>query len=170
MRGVGVFVSWKERGLIMPRAIPAALRRAIWHRSQLGQSAVEIAHELQLAVRTVRHLLRRFRSQGERASQAVYHACGQHQAAKHDDLRQEVRTLRQHHPRWGADGCAWSCVAGIPIATCLANVPCSVGFTSSGCPLPWRELRGVSATSVPRVRIRCGTSTPASRNASPRER
>ena len=56
----------------MPRPIPTAVREAIWNRDQNGQSAVQIAHELQLCERTVRHLVGRLRAEGRKALRAGY--------------------------------------------------------------------------------------------------
>ena len=48
-------------GATMPRAIAVPLREAILRRSRQQQDALTIARELDLSVRTVRHLLQRFR-------------------------------------------------------------------------------------------------------------
>jgi hypothetical protein len=86
----------------MPRPLPAAVRQAIRNRSQQGQSAMQIAHELQLPIRTVRHWIRRFRVMGSRALQSAYGSSGKHRGQKHRDLRRKVVRLRKEHRRWGA--------------------------------------------------------------------
>ncbi len=49
----------------MPAPIPVPVRHAIYQRWQQGQDAARIAQELDLAPRTVRHLIQRFRDRGE---------------------------------------------------------------------------------------------------------
>ena len=65
----------------MPRALPPAVRKAIWNRSRAGKSATRIAVEFQVSPRTVRRLLYELRTRGEEALQAAYHVCGVRRSA-----------------------------------------------------------------------------------------
>jgi hypothetical protein len=86
----------------MPRAIPPAIRQAILHRHQQGQNAKRIADDLQLNLRTVRHLLLRLALDAASALEPNYDACGLAMPAEHETLHQQTLLLRQQHPRWGA--------------------------------------------------------------------
>ena len=57
----------------MPRPVPDPIRTVIWRRCQRGQTAAQIAEELSLSPRTVRHLVQRFRRHGEPAIPPGYH-------------------------------------------------------------------------------------------------
>jgi hypothetical protein len=84
----------------MPAAIPTPIRRALWQRHAQGQSAAVIADALGLPLRTVRHLLRQFRSRGPGRLSPAYR--GPAAAGRHAALRPEAEQLRRHHPTWGA--------------------------------------------------------------------
>ena len=86
----------------MPLAISPAVRQAILCRSQQGQHAPQIARDLQLHERTVRHLLQRLRACGAEAFRPAYDACGQRRQKSDDGLRRRTLQLREQHPRWGA--------------------------------------------------------------------
>jgi hypothetical protein len=87
----------------MPRAIPFAIRQAVWLRFQDGQDASTIAGALDLAPRTVRHLLSRFQRGGLDAVATSYHSCGQATPKPADSLVQTVLQMRRDHPTWGAE-------------------------------------------------------------------
>jgi hypothetical protein len=86
----------------MPLAISPAIRRAILHRTQRGQATAQIALELQLCERTVRHLLHQLRSCGAEALQPGYDTCGQHRQRSQEVVHRRTLQLREQHPRWGA--------------------------------------------------------------------
>jgi hypothetical protein len=86
----------------MPRAIPSAVRHAIWQRSRDGQDVSTIAGAFGLAPRTVRHLLSRFRRGGRAALAVSYQACGRATPKPADALVQAVLQMRRDHPTWGA--------------------------------------------------------------------
>jgi len=60
----------------MPSPTPIPVREAIYQRWQQGQASSEIAEALNLAVRTVRHLIQRFREKGSEAISTSYHHAG----------------------------------------------------------------------------------------------
>lgn len=82
----------------MPRAIPLPVRQIILARKQQGQDARTIAEDLNLCVRTVRHLLCRFQ-QGPDALRPCY---GKNRRPPHP-LLAEVLEYRRLHPAWGAE-------------------------------------------------------------------
>ena len=85
----------------MPRALPSAVRKAIWNRSLAGQSSAQIAQEMQVSPRTIRRLLRELRAHGEQALEVSYEACGVRRSADFAKIRRRTVKLRQQHPRWG---------------------------------------------------------------------
>jgi hypothetical protein len=86
----------------MPRPIPVPVRRAIWQRWQAGQGAPRIAEELDLAPRTVRHLLQRFGERGEAGIEPDYRHPPADTDARREAACPAALTLRRQHPRWGA--------------------------------------------------------------------
>jgi hypothetical protein len=86
----------------MPRALAPAVRLAICRRQRVGQSVSQIAGELAVPERTVRHVLQQFRLRGEESLRASYVSCGRSSSATMKAIRQRVRKLREQHPRWGA--------------------------------------------------------------------
>ncbi len=86
----------------MPRALPPAVRKAIWNRSLAGKPAAQIAEEFQLSARTVRRLLRELRLHGEQALEASYQKAGVRRSANYAKIRKRALKLRQRHARWGA--------------------------------------------------------------------
>ena len=86
----------------MPRALPLAVRKAIWNRSLAGQPVAQIAEEFQVSRRTVRRLLDEVRRHGEQAFEASYHTAGVRRSANYAKLRRRSLKLRQQHERWGA--------------------------------------------------------------------
>jgi hypothetical protein len=85
----------------VPAPIPPSLRQQIWDRHLQQQSAPAIAAALQLPPRTVRHLLRLFRTQGQ-PTQPRFDLCGRRRCPHFTALRLRVLDLRRQHPRWGA--------------------------------------------------------------------
>jgi hypothetical protein len=86
----------------MPRPLPLPIRQAIWQRCQRGQAVITIAHALGLPLRTVRHLVRRFRLRGDGTVAPSYRHGPVTSSASVDEIRQEAVALRQQHPTWGA--------------------------------------------------------------------
>jgi len=81
----------------MPRALALPVRLKIRARQQQGQDAATIAEELNLHLRTVQNLLRRFRT----APDAIAPSYRSRPLLGHD-LRQTVLEYRRLHPCWGA--------------------------------------------------------------------
>lgn len=86
----------------MPRPTPMPLRRAILYRWHKGQPVSKIAEAIHVAPRTVRHLVRRIRDQGDSAVSASYHRATTPEPKGFADLFQSAVRLRQEHPTWGA--------------------------------------------------------------------
>jgi len=86
----------------MPAAIPTPIRRRIWQCARAGQTAATIAQELQLSVRTVRHLLQRLEEHGAAALPDQYAHCGRPTLEPPPPLVQEGLDLHADHPTWGA--------------------------------------------------------------------
>jgi len=86
----------------MPPPIPVPIRQALWQRARRGQSAPAIASALGLAVRTVRHLLRRLRTNGPAALSPSYHAQAAMMTGAMRQLHDAALQLRRDHPTWGA--------------------------------------------------------------------
>lgn len=84
----------------MPRATPVPLRDAILQQRARGQTASAIAEDLELPVRTVRHLLARFERRGVESVRPDYSRCGRTQPCGR--IRSAALLLRQEHPQWGA--------------------------------------------------------------------
>ncbi len=82
----------------MPRAIAVPVRQIILARQQRGQSAITIAEDLELPVRTVRQLLHRF----QQGADALPPSYGSKPPAVHP-LRETVLNYRRLHPAWGAE-------------------------------------------------------------------
>lgn len=55
----------------MPKALPPAVRRAVFRRWNRHQSARAIAEELSLALSTVKGLLKRFEHEGEKSDRTA---------------------------------------------------------------------------------------------------
>jgi hypothetical protein len=86
----------------MPAPIPVPIRRTIYQRWQQGQDAARIAQELDMAPRTVRHLIQRFRHRGEAGIAPDYRGPEGIDDANRHAARQAALALRRQHPRWGA--------------------------------------------------------------------
>src|SRR5271167_4469822 len=87
--------TWRS---IMPHASAPALRAAVRQRSQQGQATADIARELHLCPRSVRHLLQRCRLQGAEALQPGYDACGLQRDDAYAFLQRHALDLRVQHP------------------------------------------------------------------------
>ena len=85
----------------MPRAIPVPIRRSIWRRCQRGQPAAAIAEALQVPLRTVHHLVRRFRHGGTETLPPSY-GYRRQPAPEREEVKQAALSLRRQHLRWGA--------------------------------------------------------------------
>src|SRR5262245_41020939 len=86
----------------MPRPVPDPIRAVIWRRCRLGQTAAQIAEELDLAPRTVRRLVQRFGSRGEPALRPGYRRRPPDSETRPGGLLAIAWALRQQHPLWGA--------------------------------------------------------------------
>jgi hypothetical protein len=86
----------------MAAPVPLPLRRALWQRLQQGQSPAAIAQALQLAPRTVRHLLHRLRQHGADALAPSYHRSDHPHDPTTQTLYEQTLAWRRDHPNWGA--------------------------------------------------------------------
>ena len=86
---------------LMPASIPVPVRQTTLHRWQNGDSVAQLAEELQLSERTVRHLVRRFAQRGEEALAPDYARCGTKKIPGESVPFQKAVAMRQQHPRWG---------------------------------------------------------------------
>ena len=86
----------------MPRALPPAVRKAIWNRFQAGKHPSDIAEEFQVSERTIRRLIVDVDLYGDAAFHASYDACGLRQSKENAKIRKQTLKLRQKHPKWGA--------------------------------------------------------------------
>lgn len=81
---------------------PMPLRHAILRRWHKGQSVSTIAQALGVVPRTVRHLVRRFRQEGDAAVAPSYRRAETQEPKGSQGLFQIAVQLRQQHPTWGA--------------------------------------------------------------------
>jgi hypothetical protein len=81
----------------MPRAVPLPLRQLIHSRQRRGHAPSAIARDLQLPLRTVQHLLRRFRLHPD----ALAPAYPRGPRSSHP-LASLLLDCRRAHPTWGA--------------------------------------------------------------------
>jgi len=86
----------------MPAPVPYPLRLAIARRQQHGQSSAAIAQILGVSVRTVRHLVARYRANGESALLPDYRRSDLPPGQTDHQLRDQALGLRRDHPTWGA--------------------------------------------------------------------
>jgi transposase len=86
---------------LMPASIPIPIRQTIFHRWQKGDSVADVARDLQLSERTVRHLIRRFVQRGEKAVAPDYASCGTKKLPVDSVPFQRALEMREQHPRWG---------------------------------------------------------------------
>jgi transposase len=86
---------------LMPAPIPIPVRQVILQRWCKGESVASLAEELRLAVRTVRHLVRRFAERGQNALEPDYARCATKKLPTHTEPFRKAIEMRQQHPRWG---------------------------------------------------------------------
>lgn len=85
----------------MPAPIPLPVRQRRWDLARRGHPAGELADRFRLPLRTVRHLLGRFRHDPGRRAPARRPGPGRPRGPDHP-LRAEALALRQRYPRRGA--------------------------------------------------------------------
>jgi transposase len=81
----------------MPRALAVPIRQKILARHQQGQNATTIAEQMQLHLRTVQNLVKRFHNNPQ-ALAPTYRTRPRPQHPLHEAALQ----CRRDHPRWGA--------------------------------------------------------------------
>jgi len=84
------------------KTVAKAVRRAIWNRAKRQQPVEQIASELGLPERTVRHLLSKLRKHGEQALEPSYGDCGIRRTDAFEKMRKTLFRLHQQHSNWGA--------------------------------------------------------------------
>ena len=85
----------------MPSPVPIPIRQAILKRWQNGESVSNLAEELQISARTVRHLVRRFAQRGQNGLQPDYDRCNTKKMPANSDQFQKAIVMRKQHPSWG---------------------------------------------------------------------
>ena len=85
----------------MPSPIPVPVRQSIWQRWKKGESVARLAEELQLSVRTVRHLVRRFSQLGQKGLAPDYARCATKKMPTGSATFAKAVAMRQYHPTWG---------------------------------------------------------------------
>lgn len=83
----------------MPVSLELHVRRQIFKRLQQGRAPTDIAFELHLAPRTVRHLCQRFREHGQDSLDPSY---ARPTASTLSGTIKKALQLREQHPTWGA--------------------------------------------------------------------
>src|SRR5881396_1026611 len=110
MRSCRTYTSWllalgipcSRRNLSMSFPTPMPLRQAILRRWHKGQPVSTISEALDVVPRTVRHLVRRFRKEGDAAVAPSYHRADISAPNGSHKLFQVAVQLRKQHPTWGA--------------------------------------------------------------------
>ena len=87
----------------MPKSVPVPVRQKLWERASQGESVVSLANAFDLPPRTVRHLLKRCRDQGEPGLRPSYGPPSPPPHAHPEAIRQAVLDSRRQHPTWGAE-------------------------------------------------------------------
>ena len=85
----------------MPSPIPARVRQVILQRSTQGESVANLAEELQLSPRTVRHLVQRFAQRGPEGVAPDYSGCATKKLPTDSAAFRKALAMRQQHPMWG---------------------------------------------------------------------
>jgi transposase len=85
----------------MPAPIPMPVRQVIFKRWRKGESVVILAKELNLSVRTVQHLIRRFDVRGQNGLETDYARCSTNKLPTDSNSFQKAIAMRQQHPGWG---------------------------------------------------------------------
>ena len=116
----------------MPAPVPVPVRQLVFQRWQKGEPVSKLAQQLALSQRTVRHLVRRFAKHGQQALLPDYARCATNMKTRNDGVFQQVLSLRQQHPGWGAG------LIRVHLQeegnACPRNEPCNVGSNSPNCP------------------------------------
>ena len=86
----------------MPAPIPVPVRQMILRRLERGASVVNLAEELELSERTVRHLVRRLVERGPSGVNPDYARCATKTAVENSTVHANAVQLRKQHPSWGA--------------------------------------------------------------------
>jgi transposase len=86
---------------LMPSPVPIPVRQAILRRWQKGESVANLAEDLELSVRTVRHLVRRFAERGQNALEPDYPRCATNKLPTESVQFQKAIEMRKQHPGWG---------------------------------------------------------------------
>jgi transposase len=87
----------------MPRSLSVAQRRVVFRRWKQGQSTNEVAHQLDMPLRTVQRLFERFEEYGEDGIATDYDQCGSHWKKKPHKFQEKAIAMRQEHSTWGAE-------------------------------------------------------------------
>jgi hypothetical protein len=87
----------------MPKSVPVPVRQKLWERAFQGESVNSLADAFGLSPRTIRHLLKRCRDQGEMGLIPGYRVPKSPDHAHPETIRQAVLALRRDHPSWGAE-------------------------------------------------------------------
>jgi transposase len=87
---------------LMPSPVPVPLRQAIFQRWRKGEPVATVAEELQLAKRTVRHLVHRFAQRGQPGLNPDYGRCANRSAPTGSAVFEKALQMRQQHSGWGA--------------------------------------------------------------------
>jgi transposase len=87
----------------MPKPVPIPVRQKIWERAAQGESAASLAQFFDLSPRTVRHLLKRAREQGEAGLLPSYRGPSTLDHAYSDEVRQAIFASRRQQRTWGAE-------------------------------------------------------------------
>jgi transposase len=87
----------------MPKPVPIPVRQKIWERAALGESAASLAQFFDLSPRTMRHLLKRAREQGDAGLLPSYRGPSTLDHAYSDEVRQAILASRRQHRTWGAE-------------------------------------------------------------------
>src|SRR5262245_56465355 len=90
-------------GPTMPKPVPIPVRRKLLQRARRGEGAAALAAAFGLPVRTVRHLLKRFRDRGDGALAPDYRVPRGLPHAHTAAVREASLALRREHPGWGAE-------------------------------------------------------------------
>lgn len=85
----------------MPAPIPIPVRQKILERWRKGESVASLAEELQLSLRTVRHLVHRFAQRGKEAVAPDYSDCATKKLPTDSAVFQKALEMRRLHPSWG---------------------------------------------------------------------
>src|SRR4051812_31025146 len=91
-----------QEGTAMPKPVPIPVRQKLFQRAQQGETTAGLAAAFDLAPRTVRNLLRRFRERGTAGLRPDSHPPAPFPHAYAAEIRDAALALRREHPTWGA--------------------------------------------------------------------